>query len=183
MKYQTTNQGYLKTENKIRDAFFSLLTSKNSIKKVTVSEVCEVAGIRRSTFYLHYDGIEDIINQISANSFVVIKKMIPPVIESAQDMKDFIHNYVEYFKAKSKYITPILKDPEFEHVFSDAQEKTRLALKESMLKGNKNYSPGKAALILMGVLTLLERAAIGKTDQSFDLIEEAAKDLYDTVYE
>lgn len=41
------------TEMVIRNAVFELLEAK-PIEKISVTEVCKIAGINRSTFYLHY---------------------------------------------------------------------------------------------------------------------------------
>ena len=41
------------TEKMIRDTVFQLLETK-PIEKISVTEVCKIAGINRSTFYLHY---------------------------------------------------------------------------------------------------------------------------------
>lgn len=48
-----------RTENAIRSAFSSLITRKN-LNDITVKELCQEAGINKSTFYLHYHDIYDL---------------------------------------------------------------------------------------------------------------------------
>lgn len=48
----------LKTRSAIFHAVFDLSTEKQ-LDKITVLELCERAGINKSTFYLHYTSIED----------------------------------------------------------------------------------------------------------------------------
>ena len=43
-------------------ALISLL-KKKSFEYITVSEICETAGVNRSTFYLHYETIGDLLNE------------------------------------------------------------------------------------------------------------------------
>jgi AcrR family transcriptional regulator len=48
----------LKTRSAIFNAVFDLSTEKD-LEKITVIELCERAGINKSTFYLHYKSIDD----------------------------------------------------------------------------------------------------------------------------
>lgn len=48
----------LKTKTAVFNAIFDLSTEK-SLDKITVVELCEKAKINKSTFYLHYKGIDD----------------------------------------------------------------------------------------------------------------------------
>lgn len=48
----------LKTRAAIFNAVFDLSTEKE-LDKITVIELCERAGINKSTFYLHYNSIDD----------------------------------------------------------------------------------------------------------------------------
>lgn len=50
------------TKRVIRDAVFQLLQTK-PIDKITVSEVCKIAEINRSTFYLHYIDCHHVLEQ------------------------------------------------------------------------------------------------------------------------
>ena len=42
------------------EAFLTLLAKKN-FEYITVKEICEVAGVNRSTFYLHYETMSDLL--------------------------------------------------------------------------------------------------------------------------
>lgn len=48
----------MKTRSAVFNAVFDLSTEKE-LDKITVLELCECAGINKSTFYLHYKSIED----------------------------------------------------------------------------------------------------------------------------
>ena len=55
---------YFNTATKMDLALISLL-KKKPFEFITVSEICKTAGVNRSTFYLHYETINDLLNETS----------------------------------------------------------------------------------------------------------------------
>lgn len=53
---------YFNTASKMDEAFLELLEHKD-FAYITVKEICEKAGVNRSTFYLHYETIEDLLEE------------------------------------------------------------------------------------------------------------------------
>lgn len=53
---------YFNTATKMDLALISLL-KKKSFEYITVSEICEIAGVNRSTFYLHYETVGDLLEE------------------------------------------------------------------------------------------------------------------------
>ena len=53
---------YFNTATKMDLALISLL-KKKPLAYITVSEICKAAGVNRSTFYLHYESIGDLLNE------------------------------------------------------------------------------------------------------------------------
>lgn len=53
---------YFHTALRMNEALISLL-EKNDLEFITVKEICETAGVNRSTFYLHYETISDLMNE------------------------------------------------------------------------------------------------------------------------
>ena len=53
---------YFATAAKMDEAFLSLLEKKD-FAYITVKEICEAAGVNRSTFYLHYETIGDLLTE------------------------------------------------------------------------------------------------------------------------
>lgn len=54
------NQRYQSTEDKIQKALFSLLKFKK-YNDISIKEICYEAGINRSSFYAHYQDINDLM--------------------------------------------------------------------------------------------------------------------------
>ena len=55
------------TNEKIVRAMFRVMTMKNKpLSRVTVREICEEAGINRSSFYSHYQDVFDVMERVEA---------------------------------------------------------------------------------------------------------------------
>ena len=59
------NSRYKMSSEKIETAFLALILNKN-YDDITISQVCKQANINRSTFYAHYDDINDLIIKIES---------------------------------------------------------------------------------------------------------------------
>lgn len=53
---------YFNTAVKMDKAFLDILEKKD-LEYITVKEICKYAGVNRSTFYLHYENIGDLLNE------------------------------------------------------------------------------------------------------------------------
>lgn len=53
---------YFHTAARMDEAFLELLEQKE-FAYITVKEICERAGVNRSTFYLHYETIDDLLSE------------------------------------------------------------------------------------------------------------------------
>lgn len=51
------------TKNNLRIAFWSLYAQK-PIEKISIKEITELAGYNRGTFYLYYNDVYDLLDQI-----------------------------------------------------------------------------------------------------------------------
>ena len=59
------NSRYKMSSEKIETAFLALILNEN-YDDITISQVCKQANINRSTFYAHYDDINDLIIKIES---------------------------------------------------------------------------------------------------------------------
>ena len=53
---------YFNTALRMDEALIALLEQKD-LEYITVKEICQQAGVNRSTFYLHYETISDLVNE------------------------------------------------------------------------------------------------------------------------
>ena len=110
---------YFNTAVKMDLALISLLKKKD-FEYITVKELCEVAGVNRSTFYLHYETIGDLLTETTSyliNGFISYFD-----VEST----DFVSNISkcdpkELIFITERYLTPYLTYiKENKEVFSTA---------------------------------------------------------------
>lgn len=89
------------------DEALIFLLDKKDIEYITVKEICNKAGVNRSTFYLHYENINDLVEE----TMVYINKKFAEYFEEiSQDFKDKINSQsLEDLKfVEKKYLTPYL---------------------------------------------------------------------------
>ena len=53
---------YFNTAIRMDEALITLLEKKD-FEYITIKEICDIAGVNRSTFYLHYDNISDLLKE------------------------------------------------------------------------------------------------------------------------
>lgn len=79
---------YFNTAARMDEAFLTLLAKKD-FEFITVKEICEAAGVNRSTFYLHYETVGDLLE------------------ESVQYIND---RFLEYFQASAVELLPEIQE-------------------------------------------------------------------------
>lgn len=125
----------LKTKNDIKKATLSLLNKKN-IYELTVKEICEEANIGRSTFYLHYEDINNLIENIEDDGLKdVIELCILYRNERIENLCQIVSKYIK--KNKNLYKILILKtNNHFENKLKNKFENIFLSL---FLQSNKTF--------------------------------------------
>ena len=86
---------YFNTAVKMDKALVTLLEKKD-FEYITVKEICDTAGVNRSTFYLHYD-----------NTLELLKETI----------KHILDNFLSYFSVDTKSIAYRFTDSEINELF------------------------------------------------------------------
>ena len=102
---------YFYTAQLMNQALLSLLEKKD-IEFITVSEITKKAGVNRSTFYLHYENIYELLeetiknlNEQFINSFNI---QLPLVIKNQKDAflitTDFLVPYLNFCKENKRIL-------------------------------------------------------------------------------
>lgn len=90
------NKRYRDIEESINAAFISLLQGKE-LRDITVTDICEIAGIERSTFYAHYEDVSALANAYA----VQIEKQVSKQPHNDSDFSwifDYIKEHPDFFK-------------------------------------------------------------------------------------
>lgn len=133
MKAKNLNQSSFKTRKAIQDAFGELLKEKGQLEKITVTELVKRANINRSTFYLHYSDIYDIVSEIETSLMSDILDDFPTTREGLflciEKLLDLVHSNETLYRqvlstdspayflrrARREVSTKILEIPDINH--------------------------------------------------------------------
>lgn len=132
---------YFNTAVRFDKALLSLL-EKKPFEYVTISELCEMAGVNRSTFYLHYENTSDVLKEALAYVLDNFASHFPVDRESISskfihcDLQElnfidrkYLHPYLSFIKENQRLFSAVLSQPTafdsraifqrlFDHVFS-----------------------------------------------------------------
>ena len=97
---------YFNTASKMDRAFLDLL-SKKDFAYITVKEICEKAGVNRSTFYLHYETVADLLSEsVEYMNAQFINYMKQDPLETVTRLRDC--PLEELYFVTPEYLTPYL---------------------------------------------------------------------------
>ncbi len=98
---------YFNTALCMNEALIALLKEKD-LEYITVKEICEKAGVNRSTFYLHYETIDDLVNEAVEN---VNKRFMSCFSQNSEDFVGKIGNKdrKDLVFISQEYLLPYLK--------------------------------------------------------------------------
>ncbi len=94
---------YYNTALLMDEALIELL-NKKEIEYITVKEIVEKAGVNRSTFYLHYESISDLVDETIS---YIDKKFIKYFNEEKIDIDSSTNEALMFIQ--DKYLIPYLK--------------------------------------------------------------------------
>lgn len=97
------NQKFQSTHKAIEEALLALLREKN-IQQVTVSEICRNVGINRSTFYLHFLDVYDVLEKMAGDIAAELETTRP---ENSRDIAQLSATLV--FEPRREDIFPLLE--------------------------------------------------------------------------
>ena len=114
---------YFNTAVRFDKALLSLL-EKKPFEYVTIRELCEEAGVNRSTFYLHYENTADLLKEATAyvldsfaSYFSVDKESVTSKYEKC-DLQElnfinekYLHPYLSFIKENQRLFAAVLSQP------------------------------------------------------------------------
>ena len=114
---------YFNTAVRFDKALLSLL-EKKPFEYITISEICEDAGVNRSTFYLHYEKTADLLKEATtyvldnfASYFSIDMESIASKYEN-RDLQElnfinekYLHPYLSFIKENQRLFAAVLSQP------------------------------------------------------------------------
>lgn len=137
---------YFSTAARMDEAFLAILEKKD-LEYITVKEICSAAGVNRSTFYLHYETIDDLLEESAQHindSFLSYMgkdpKHVIGSIDNAENEKlyfltdEYLLPYLNFIREHKRLFVTIIGNPislkldkayamMFRHIFSPILER------------------------------------------------------------
>ena len=94
-----------------------MLIEKKDIEYITIKEICEKAGVNRSTFYLHYENIFDLLNETmeNLNREFISSFQNNVLTDKPEDLvfikEEFIIPYLEFVKKNKRLMKVVHNKP------------------------------------------------------------------------
>lgn len=150
---------YFNTAVKMDKAFLELLEKKD-FEFITVKEICEKAGVNRSTFYLHYETIADLLDES-------LGQMIDEFLSfMRRDPKDFLKKLNDCSLEELCLVTPEYLIP-YLHYVRENKRLLRTAMeKAAVLRLQDAYS----AMFLHIFEPILERFRVPEDERKYMVI-------------
>lgn len=114
---------YFNTASLFDEALIFLLEQKD-IEYITVKEICEKAGVNRSTFYLHYESIDDLLDEAlkyTVDKLIIHfnkspKEFIEKLNTSSKEElilinEGYLKPYLEFIKNNKKIFMAAFRNP------------------------------------------------------------------------
>ncbi|MDO4197801.1 MAG: TetR/AcrR family transcriptional regulator [Erysipelotrichaceae bacterium] len=98
---------YFNTAVLMDQALLDLL-EKKELQYISIKEICDKAGVNRSTFYLHYETINDLLNETVAYSFKELFTFYEETPEGFLGKMDN-ENLDELMLINNEYLLPYLR--------------------------------------------------------------------------
>ena len=180
---------YFNTATKMNLALISLLKEK-PLEYITVSEICKAAGVNRSTFYLHYETIGDLLDEAArhlSDNFLAYftKDKTAAVMQMKGQSLDaciFINNqylipYLSFFKDNKEILRTILMHTKT-FGFSNVYKQMFDCIFDPILD-RFHYSPSIRQYVMMyylnGVNAVITEWLNNDCDRSIDEMAEIIK--------
>ena len=91
---RSTDSRALYTQNAIKDALLEAMAHK-SFERITVSEVCRLAQITRSTYYLRYQSLSEVLDDLLTDALRLAEEGTSPALDARQTVSQLISDMMD----------------------------------------------------------------------------------------
>lgn len=100
---QTYDNARIKTRKKIVDAFWLQYKGK-SIEKITVKAITDACQIHRATFYLHYQDVYAVLEEIEEILINALDQVKMEYFETSHDLNNYAKVLLKIFRDNREYL-------------------------------------------------------------------------------
>lgn len=111
MKVKKINKLSKQTDEIIKETLAILLNDKYDLNNITVTDLIKKAGISRSSFYTHYNSINDLVESIQDETLNALSNDITK-FQNINDIYNYIDKIFEILKDNEYFYKSILNSDE-----------------------------------------------------------------------
>lgn len=171
-----------RTKRQLSAGLIELMKNKN-IKDITIKELVEKVDINRSTFYLHYSDIYDLLNDIEKNLMEEVTSVFNSYknIEQLEDSYAFLLTLFKTFDNNRELCKILMNNPNSSSFMEEMEENLEAEIRNKLteiLGDTSLISPNSYIFYRCGCTGLLKYWI---TNDSPEAPEEMAKETYHLV--
>jgi AcrR family transcriptional regulator len=126
MKVSETDPRSIRTRDLLRDAM-SKLAAEKSFASLTIRDVTGLAGLNRTTFYLHYAGLHELLEDCARTLFAQMRaeiyaNKVVGLPQNATMLVPFVESVFRHLEQHEKFYRTLLGrqgDPQFRGLFQE----------------------------------------------------------------
>ena len=111
MKVKKSNKLSKKTDELIKEALATLISKKYDLNNITVTDLIKKAGISRSSFYTHYNSINDLVELLQNETLDTLSSDITN-FNNIDDIYNYIDKIIDILKNNEYFYKSILNSNE-----------------------------------------------------------------------
>jgi len=162
------------TQKNFQEAFWTLY-SKQNLDKITVKDLCNLAGYNRSTFYQYYTDIYHMFHKLESQLLDEIYEFVIQLVERADQLNatQVIQTIFELFSQNNKFISVLYGS----HGDNEFKPKVVENLKPLWIKyffNIANFTPAEVDLLMefniSGIISMFQKWIYDPNGVSFERI-------------
>ena len=139
--YKKEDPRAIRTREMFKQAVRTLLQNGTSINNLTIQKVAQQAGLNRTTFYLHYQDIQQLLAQLTDEIIQQLTQKVEALIESPDfSEKTQLVQLLDYLYSQRHYLLILFQTEPFEQQLHLLMKRLIGARRENTVKSpTKKY--------------------------------------------
>ncbi len=183
---------YFNTAKRMDEAMLSLLQEKE-FEYISITEICQKAGVNRSTFYLHYENIMDLYSETMEylnNKFFSYfnatgKETVDDILKDREGNfttldSEYLDPYLEFVKSHKKLFLAAFRHPTNMESSKKYESLCKYIL-APIIKNNhvpERFIPYVCRFFVKGTMSIIEEWLIRDCEESIEDIRDLIVNLF-----
>lgn len=186
MKIKLMKKSSFQTKENIKKCFALLLSKYKKTSLISVSELCKLANINRTTFYNYYKNIDNVGDEIK-NEYLNLFLTTKNLTMDENNFEQYIDSYYCYLKKNETTLKLLFQSDEAIVTSLDVGNTLQNVIYEFLTSQNLigSFNPFlkiEIGILCNGYMSLLINYFHGDNDNSLETLFNALKYIYRRIY-